>query len=303
MHDTQTNARRWRLADAYRSELIAQAQRRGLTREEAEDVASEAILRAGAKGDLDLDRAENWLRRVTRNLAVDAHRARLTPAAASRLAHAHDPAPLEPQTVVDDQLEACWVASLITRLPARQQLVLHQKAEEHSMQDIATHLGVPYKTVESLASRARTKMREALAGAFGVLALLGGLLRRAPRASTGPIVLVAAGTLALSFPLAPHSVSPDWSTPAPLLFRVVDREPTSAGVSFARPAAAHSTAPKSERSTPAVTELVPAGAVGPVTHTGVKTTRRDADRTLLDSVNDCLAGGVEITDDNIGCAG
>lgn len=304
MHDTHASVRRWEHADGYRSQLIAQAQRRGLTREEAEDVASEAILRAGAKGDLELDRAENWLRRVTRNLAVDVHRARLTPVVVSRLAHVHDPAPFEPQTIVDDRLEACWVASLVSQLPSRQQLVLQHKAEDRSVLDIAAHLGVPYKTVESLASRARTKMREALATALGVIVLLGGWLRRVPRTSTAPVVLVAASTFALTVPLLPHVGGWDESAPTPRLLPVVDSASASGAVVDDKRLPPTSTRSDARPTGPSrtVQELVPPGQVGPVAHTGVKTTRRDPDRTILESVVDCLNGGVELSTENIGCA-
>jgi len=304
MHDAQNRAARWKHVETFRSELIAQAQRRGLTREEAEDVASEAILRAGAKPDLDLATAQCWLRRVTRNLAVDAYRARLTPARASRLAHVMDPAPLEPQSAVDDQLEAAWAAQLVTRLPGRQQMVLQRKAAGASLHEIAAQLDVPYKTVESLVSRARTSMREALGTALGFIAFVAAGLRRGARA-VSPGMLAAAGVVLLAVPLGPAGAGPDVENVAPAPQPVVESAavPRFAPVTQRRPQT-RSTGTNGDRRPPlrSVNQMAGAGNVGPIQHSAVETTRRDPDRTLAESVEDCLRQGLEVSPENIGCA-
>lgn len=69
-----TEHERWMAAHALRSQLERVARRQGLG--EAEEVASEAILRAARHADLDLDRLHSWTTVVARHLAVDVLRQR-----------------------------------------------------------------------------------------------------------------------------------------------------------------------------------------------------------------------------------
>ena len=71
-----TESERWLAAHAYRDQLLAAGRRAGLSRHEAEDVASEAIMRAAAKEDLDLTRVSRWLKVVAANLGTDVARRR-----------------------------------------------------------------------------------------------------------------------------------------------------------------------------------------------------------------------------------
>lgn len=299
----------WDALFSLRSDLVAQARALGLSLEDAEDVASEAILRAALKVDLDIERAGGWLRVVARRLAIDTFRRRERCAAFDVTAtDARQPAP---QDDVDDRLEAAWVAGVVEGLPARQRIVLQRRSEEMTPESIAAAMGCSYKTVESLTSRARTSVRRALAATLALVAGTPVVVRRGVGLSGGmqvvtvaaSIPLVAATLIAVTptaEAIATHHAA--FAT-APRAFDEVQHRGTEAWQSVASPVAwmqapTSPTAASEERS--AHVHVAPA-TTGPVTHGGLSTTRDREDETLLETTLRCVREGPTVSVDTVGC--
>lgn len=306
MHVFQVPEDRWSFLHAMRGQLIAQARASGLTAEEAEDVASEAILRAARQQDLDLERAAGWLRVVARRLAVDVFRQRPSPRLLERL-DGHAAHAVHPQEAVDDRLEAQWVAGIVRALPARQRFVLEERAAEARFEDIADRLGTPYKTVESLASRGRATVRRALASTLGLTAALATGLRRSARPAAGVLVASAlpAGAIAATVALSPAGPAHDTSAtrlPVRLTVESVDKTPRPAPVRVRRATAPASSSYALPRPHPreAVSAL-PAGRIGPVQHGGVSADRTRGDETLTQTAVRCLREGPSVSLSWVGC--
>jgi RNA polymerase sigma factor (sigma-70 family) len=290
--------------NSYRGDLIAQALSRGLTREEAEDVASECILRAALKDDLDLEHPGGWLRRVAFHLAMDTHRARTGTRHVHRLAGTVDLVH-DPSAEVDDKDEAAWVGRLVCELPERQQAVLRHRAAGLTVGETAQAMGTSYKTVESLTSRARSSVRRALAGTLSGAGLLWGWCRRAGRLPAEVPGAVALAGLTLGAWTAP-ALAPD-ARPAVVSAAVPTRHVEAA------PPAAVALVPGQEgvpaRKTlvhrPAAVRyvaLLGSGSVGPVAHGDARLSRTRNDEPLLRSLETCLAAGPVVGADRLGCA-
>lgn len=296
---------RWEAAHTLRPALIAASRRRGLTLAEAEDVAAEAILRAGLKEDLDLARASSWLRSVTANLAVDEYRRRLPDHTRARLGRQ-----LEdecPHDAVDDRHEAAWVAKLVEGLPQRQAEILKLRALQQTPSQIAAHLGCSYKTVESLTSRARASVRAAVGATLGWTAAIWACVRRN---STLAPTLAAACSIALLTTSSPQPTSPFAEGPSQV---VVDRSrpaslfgPASTAPSSHTPVPADSSVGRgqpreSKLETSGGSMLLPGQELGPVRHEAVSTSRSHEDETLLESATRCLEEGPDLSPSRIGC--
>lgn len=304
-----TQDQRWLSANACRGQLVRAGVKAGLTREEAAEAASEAILRAAGKVDLDPERVHSWLKVVARNLAIDILRERRGAAWLTRLAHC-EPEPTSPCDRVDDVLEAAWVAQVVAELPMRQRLVLEHRASGHSPGEIAKLMNCTYRTVESLTSRARTTVRKALTATLAVLAASVGCLRRSgPAAAVPAVALVSAlavglpplvGPLKGDLPPTEGRVSEGWTQvrTAGAVPLAHDSAPTSRRPE--RVAGPGASLPKQQRDS---AEHQRTGALdsGIVSYSGMSHTRTEGDRTLTQSVIDCLERGVEVTAAHIGC--
>lgn len=128
-------------------------------RQQAEDVAQEALVRAFRAFHQLRDRARfrAWLVRMAWRLAIDeqrAHRRRL-----ARDAHAADGPPSVAGPDAAAEVAALWAA--IDRLPdrLRQPLVL-ASIEGHTMQEVAALLELPDGTVKSRLFEARRQLKE-----------------------------------------------------------------------------------------------------------------------------------------------
>lgn len=294
-----------------RRDLVAQARACGLTREDAEDVASEAVLRAATKDDLDLERAAGWLRVVTRRLAIDTFRRRER-ARATEAKRAYD-APHIPQDRVDDRLEAEWVAGLVDALPERQRFVLQRRAEEATPEAIAISLGCSYKTVESLTSRGRAAVRSALTSTFGLgagwilparrLLRTGGLPTGVAVASLPLVSTSILGLLQPTMPtLAPTShILPFAGTGAhEAVPHVPDRRSVGpAQVTSGPPVEGAGTVPVASSST--TTRILAPQHVGVVAHGGLATTRKRDDESFLETVRRCVEELPTLTTTTVGC--
>lgn len=306
-----TEHERWMAAHALRSQLERVARRQGLGEAEAEEVASEAILRAARHADLDLDRLHSWATVVVRHLAVDVLRQRPSRAVLGRL-HRHEPVAAVPSDRVDDAAEARWVATVVRRLPAKQRLVLEQRAAGHAPRDIARRLGTSDSAVESLTNRGRSTVRRALTATLGVVAAGVATARRGVAPATPALVLAVSAAVSMPLLDTPDQQPPvpppagHQASPAPVA------QPTSrvqAARSLPALAPARSAGPllpaPSPSGSPAPTGSAPARfggvSVPGASYDGVSSSRSEQERTFLESVGDCLQWGPVVTPTHLGC--
>jgi RNA polymerase sigma factor (sigma-70 family) len=296
----------WLAANACREQLLRAGLRAGLDRQDAEDVASEAILRAAAKPDLDVDRVHSWLKVVANNLAADVVRRRRGREWLTRLHH-YEPQPAPPSDRVDEVSEAEWVAQLVGTLPPRQRLVLEHRASGRSPREIAQIMGCTDKMVESLTSRARKTVRTALAATLGALAPILGFARRGSTAATVPAL-----ALVCFLAVAPPYGAPPSLSDSPLERRTPDSPTRSTAVAEDRRSAQQLSmagTPSARPAAPATTAVAAAPSrqrvggvdVGIASYTGAEHTRAEGDRTLIQSVGDCIKRGLVVTPTHVGC--
>jgi RNA polymerase sigma-70 factor (ECF subfamily) len=129
-------------------------------REDAEDVAQEALIRAHRRiGSLrEPERLRPWLVRVTWRLALD-HRRTAARRRRRELGARHAAAP-DPEAAYASR-ERIW--SAIDALPDKLRLVVILSGiEGHDIREIAAILGLPEGTVKSRLHLARRRMLEAL---------------------------------------------------------------------------------------------------------------------------------------------
>ncbi len=158
----------------YQRRVYAMAYRIVRRHDVADDVAQEAFIRAlNALASFDVARPFGpWICRIAANLAVNHTRspeAREDPLPEGHgETPAHSPGPLE--GVLEDEARGVLAAAM-ERLPAEQRAVFVLRVvEELSYKEIADALDISIGTVMSRLSRAREKLREALAPYLGVTA-------------------------------------------------------------------------------------------------------------------------------------
>jgi len=127
-------------------------------REDAEDVAQEAFIRAYRHfGRLrDRERFRSWIVRTVWRLALDRRRSDLRRERRDQAVHIDRPA-----GHVQDRAAALWEA--IDRLPPKLRMPLVLSGiEGHDLAEVAALLGIPQGTVKSRLFRARQLLKEAL---------------------------------------------------------------------------------------------------------------------------------------------
>jgi RNA polymerase sigma factor (sigma-70 family) len=292
---------RWHAAHSHRSDLIAQGVSRGLSHQDAEDIASESVLRAALKEDLDLERAGGWLRTVAHHLAVDLHRAHLCELTRERLRSATVEI-VEPQASVDDRLEAEWVASIVDALPDRQRRALHLRAAGLTVDEIAERMDSTYKTAESLISRARAAVRKAIGATLGLWGLLmsPGRRRGVLAPSLAGAAVAASVTVWCGMGDAPAIAGTQQGAGAtqPLIAQTAAHAAT---VRRPHKGPGSALAPEVVDTQPTTARVLPSGHVGPLRHGGVSVTRSHPDESLVASVERCLAEGVALNPGHVGC--
>jgi RNA polymerase sigma factor (sigma-70 family) len=201
---------------SHREDLLKVARRRSMSPEDAEDAVHEAMLRAAERPDLDDERLGAWLTTVTMRLCVDRYRQVNREAEARTSPTLVAPGPVPVDEAVCDRAEAQWLAVRSEELPARQAEALRLKSEDLDVGQVATEMGLSYRTVESLLARARRTLRASLAGTLGVaLFLLGrGRPRGGGRAQTVAVASTAA-TLAVAGFVLPYAFDGGGDGPAP----------------------------------------------------------------------------------------
>lgn len=142
-----------------------------ITRERglAEEVAQEAFLRAWrAASGYDPRRGSvlTWLLTITRNLAIDAVRARRTVSTdGAVLEHLIASVLRDPGDDIDDQLEAARAAEHLRELPPEQaRAVLLAVVAGHTAQEVADHEGIPLGTAKTRIRTGLARMRRAVEG-------------------------------------------------------------------------------------------------------------------------------------------
>ncbi len=125
-------------------------------RQEAEDVAQEALARASLRWSRLHDRPEGWVSRVASNLAIDAYRRR----------RRRPPYPTGPLGVVDARLgERGDLVAALRRLPRRQrEVVVLRYLADLPEADVARALGCSVGSVKSHGSRGLASLRRQLGG-------------------------------------------------------------------------------------------------------------------------------------------
>jgi RNA polymerase sigma factor (sigma-70 family) len=155
----QVDRDRWEAAWEHRSLLLALARQR-VRPADAEDVVSEAMIRAATADGIRSDALRPWLVTTTLRLCADDYRRESRDRRRDLRLSTYEPqaAPAAEEPVVE-QLHAEWVARQVDRLPDRQAQALKLKAAGHDVAHIAVAMLLPYKTVESLLSRGRHSVR------------------------------------------------------------------------------------------------------------------------------------------------
>jgi RNA polymerase sigma factor (sigma-70 family) len=180
---------RWDAAWRERDRLVRMARSRVDSLQDAEDIASEAIRRAGCQEGLPADAVPRWLTTVTLNLCRDWQRRRMTERALLRRAELWPGSVPGPEEALADAAEARWLLGAVHDLPGRQAEALTLRAEGYDNPAIANHLGTTLSTVEGLLKRSRATLR-ALARAAGA-ALVGLRLSSWPTRRSVSAVLAA----------------------------------------------------------------------------------------------------------------
>jgi RNA polymerase sigma factor (sigma-70 family) len=226
--------RRWSLVLPHRQYLVRIAVRRGLSSHDAEDCAHEAMTRCVGFAGLDESRVLEWLATATMRLCVDRHRLRTRDERlGAKLSRAHLDHP-SPEEAACDRGEAAWVATHVAALPESQRAALAARAEGLTCGEIAARMGLSYKAVESLLSRARTYVRTAVASAYVTVAAWAGRHRtNRPRARAEALSAVAFATAAVLVVTAGHdprtaAAGPGFEPPAPAVRILAPARPAPA---------------------------------------------------------------------------
>ena len=286
---TRSRDEAWALVAPLRGRLIAVGRARGLSPEDAQDVAHHVMCRAVERGCLDPPRVEASLVKAVlsrcHELGEEAGRhARFLARSAGddRLA-----GPLE--DTVCDRAEADW---LLAKLPARERRCVELSVRGETVTAIAAKTGLSYPTVDRLLSRARREMRRLATPLLVVVGALWRQRRLALPPATAAVALASVSVLTWQTPVAPPAVVPEAqevtrrvvapprrTVPPP--GRSVPAAPPGVGTTATTVAGAagHVAAPEREKVVVAVDGV------------GV----RQSDEDAVERLQECLGNGVEVT--------
>jgi RNA polymerase sigma-70 factor (ECF subfamily) len=154
------------LAQTHLPKVLALAQRMLGNREEAEDVAQEAMMRLwriAPEWRAGEARVATWLYRVASNLAIDRLRSRRPAAPVTLLDTLPDPAPGAEAEIAARERAAALERALLA-LPERQRLaIVLRHLEELPQAEVAAVMGVSVEAAESLLARGRRSLEAMLA--------------------------------------------------------------------------------------------------------------------------------------------
>jgi RNA polymerase sigma factor (sigma-70 family) len=180
----------WADIAAHRERLVRIARRRCPSREDAEDVVQEAMVRCATFEGIDPQRLGAFLTTVTVRLCADIYReAARSQRAASRLDLDDVPAP---EDEVLRAADAAVIGRVLATLPDKQRAVLVDRASGMSVTQIGRRHALSYKAAESALSRARNAMRLKLASALSAVGAATAAVRRRPlTAAAVPVATLA----------------------------------------------------------------------------------------------------------------
>jgi len=140
--------------------LFRLARSRLVSAQDAEDCAQEALLRAALFQTLDERRVGAFLTSTVLRLCVDVHRgASRQHRLRQRLGGAEGPP--GPEETVCEAAVGDWMMSQARQLRGRERQVILARADGLSTHDVAHHLQISEKAVESALGRARSRLRTA----------------------------------------------------------------------------------------------------------------------------------------------
>lgn len=186
---------RWAEVWSHRPLLLAMARSR-VGWHDAEDIASEAMLRAMSATDVPQRAVRSWLVTTTLRLCTDEYRRAGRDVQRGQRLRGFEPesAPSHEDAVVE-VAEAQWLAAQLPRLPERQAQVLDLRTEGHDISMIAGVMELPYKAVESLLSRARRSVRGWAAALITIAGLWRTVARRKAHLHVATATIVVAGNV------------------------------------------------------------------------------------------------------------
>jgi RNA polymerase sigma factor (sigma-70 family) len=266
--------RRWQLVLPHRTYLVRIALSRGMSRDDAEDCAQEAMVRCVGFANLDEARVVEFLAATTMRLCADRYRAHAHDAKVGRKLVPWFVDEPSPEEAACNRGEAAWVARHVAALPESQRVALVAKADGLSCHEIAARMGLSYKAVESLLSRARAYVRAAVATAWVLVARLrrrgAGLRLDTPAVAVAMAAFVSSAALgpggpATALPPAPAAARPPRAAapprrplaPAVTPFRVTAEAAAPAPAPVPQPAAPDPVASPDPRPTLPIPTAIP----------------------------------------------
>lgn len=306
--------RRWAMVLPYHDRALRVAFARTGNRADAEDIASETLIRVVTVADLREDTVGGLVSTVAIRLALDVHRRE---ASGRRLEARCGSGLLLPgvDEAVVDKGEASWLHGVVKDLLALEREVMLYRAAGHTNGSAAETLGVTYKSVASAYTRARTSVKHAWRATLGIIIwITTGARRGGSRAQ--PVVAsasLAAVALTLAIlqgtaggPLGPDggSVStPGASTHVAVVPVLAGPAPSSAAVA---PRSAPMTLPARTSSTPPAVRkrtVVDTGPVGDprLIQAAARVTSRHEDETTVQTLQRCLDKGLDVGIHRVAC--
>jgi DNA-directed RNA polymerase specialized sigma24 family protein len=301
---------RWALVLPHRDRALRVALARTRNRAEAEDIASEALLRVVTVPVLREETVAGLVSTVAIRLALDGHRSE---ASGRRLTARYGELPLPAaDEVVLDNSEASWLHSVVKDLlPLEREVLLH-RAAGHTNASAAEVLGVTYKSVASAYTRARTSVRNAWRSTLGIsIWVTAGFrkLRAKPTAKAASLAGAAATYLILhgawSGPISPDERPLFTATSVAHGTTTTGLKPPAANTNAGanRVLTADRRLPVADTQRGSRRTLADTGTVGDprVVQAGARVTVRHEDETTVQTLQRCLDKGVDIGIYRIAC--
>lgn len=148
----------WVLVLEHRDRALRVARARSTSREDAEDLVQEALIRAVALPRLYPETLGGLISTIVIRLAIEHGRRRLAKTRAEERIPCASP-PDEVDEQICDTYETRWFAQQLSRLRTRDLDVFLLRAEGLDTKTAAARLGMSYKAAESAFGRARVELR------------------------------------------------------------------------------------------------------------------------------------------------
>lgn len=206
-----TREERWALIAPHRARLVALARRHGMSPEDAQDIAHEVMCDIVQYDHLDADTIIGLLVVATRSRCADAVRTaiRRRRILARTLGDERLYGGVEEATC--DRAQARTVMAELGRLPERDRVIMLQRIEGRTPEQIAASTGASYSTVDRVLSKTRARLRKiAVAPALLLLARL----RRSTAPTAAALTVAYVGFVTLATTAPDVALGSDVATPA-----------------------------------------------------------------------------------------